>query len=161
MLAPPPLRRCPSRSASRADGGVVCGRRRAIDHRAPHRLSPNKPYLPEELARLGVLMWKLDPAARKTDPKLAAILKPSIRSTSIDEAIRYCDDSGGHFDWRDAADRGTWFGRPSTGRATTTRRAAATWPMCCSRRLDSRSILLPPAHGAHILVHVPGWRCLA
>jgi len=54
---------------------VVCGRRRAIDHRAPHRLSPNKPYLPEELARLGVLMWKLDPAARKTDPKLAAILK--------------------------------------------------------------------------------------
>eukprot|EP00873_Tetraselmis_striata_P041107 jgi/Tetstr1/461371/TSEL_006495.t2 len=89
MLAPPPLRRCPSRSASRADGGVVCGRRRAIDHRAPHRLSPNKPYLPEELARLGVLMWKLDPAARKTDPKLAAILKGDLVWTPIN---RPCDN---------------------------------------------------------------------
>jgi 1,2-dihydroxy-3-keto-5-methylthiopentene dioxygenase len=62
------------------------------DQRKPHRLVPNQPCSPRELAALGVLYWKLDEGIFEAgDPRLEAIKK--CRGYSYSDMIEVSPDT--------------------------------------------------------------------
>jgi len=101
------------------------------DQRTTHKKEPNEPASLEELRKLGVLSWKLDPEVEESKERLQAIRE--VRSYSYqdvievskdtlpnyeekiknfyeehlhtDEEIRYVLAGSGYFDVRDADDR--------------------------------------------------------
>ncbi|XP_004648115.1 1,2-dihydroxy-3-keto-5-methylthiopentene dioxygenase [Octodon degus] len=101
------------------------------DPRLPHRLNPDCPVSLEQLRKLGVLYWKLDPDKHETDPELAQIRRERSYSwmdiitickdklpnfeekiqvfytehLHLDEEIRYILDGSGYFDVRDKEDK--------------------------------------------------------
>ncbi|XP_054584322.1 acireductone dioxygenase [Eptesicus fuscus] len=103
----------------------------AADPRRPHRAEPARPVGLEQLRRLGILYWKLDPDRHESDPELEKIRKERNYSwmdivtlskeklpdyeekikmfytehLHRDEEIRYVLDGSGYFDVRDAEDR--------------------------------------------------------
>eukprot|EP00894_Picocystis_sp_ML_P003995 jgi/Pico_ML_1/54512/g4848.t1 len=102
-----------------------------VDQRTTHKKEPNEPASLEELRKLGVLSWKLDPEVEESKERLQAIRE--VRSYSYqdvievskdtlpnyeekikkfyeehlhtDEEIRYVLAGSGYFDVRDADDR--------------------------------------------------------
>nr|KAF6445800.1 acireductone dioxygenase 1 [Rousettus aegyptiacus] len=86
------------------------------DPRRPHRAQPSRPVSLEQLRRLGVLHWKLDPDKYENDPELEKIRKErnynwmDIITVSREELpdyeeVRYVLEGSGYFEVRDDKDR--------------------------------------------------------
>lgn len=101
------------------------------DPRLPHRAQPSRPVSLEQLRRLGVLHWKLDPDRCENDPELEKIRRernytwmdiitvckeklPDYEEKlkvfyeehlHTDDEVRYVLDGSGYFDVRDEEDR--------------------------------------------------------
>ncbi|KAL2463768.1 dihydroxy-1 [Forsythia ovata] len=101
------------------------------DQRLPHQKNPPEYVLMEELEKLGVLYWPLDPEKYENDPELQKIREARGYSymdmldlcpekvenyeqklknfytehIHADEEIRYCLEGSGYFDIRDKDDR--------------------------------------------------------
>ncbi|XP_039710953.1 acireductone dioxygenase [Pteropus medius] len=103
----------------------------AGDPRRPHRAQPSRPVSLEQLRRLGILYWKLDPDKYENDLELEKIRRERNYSwmdiiticeeklpdyeekikmfyeehLHLDDEIRYVLDGSGYFDVRDDEDR--------------------------------------------------------
>lgn len=101
------------------------------DPRRPHRAQPSRPVSLEQLRRLGVLHWKLDPDKYENDPELEKIRKErnynwmdiiTVSREELpdyeeklksfyeehlhpDEEVRYVLEGSGYFEVRDDKDR--------------------------------------------------------